>query len=380
MMSEAETIKLGFIGGGPNSLIGHMHQIAATMHDQYSLVGGIFGRELATSISHARALQISEDRVYGSLEALIDGEKRLPSYERMTAVAVLSPNSLHFEAAERLLDEGFHVICEKPITTNLSDALALQKLVKKTGKIFCVTHTYTGYPMVRQMRELIARGLLGEIRHVDAHYLQGWIAPIIKSEKMTSETWRLDPNVVGSSCCFGDIGVHAFNLVEYTTGISIEQLLAELHTGTDSNSLDVDGTALFRGSSGVRGIIRASQIAVGEENNLAISVYGDKGALKWEQENHGELIYLPEGAPRQVYRPGNAYLESLSADSTKLPPGHPEGLFDAMANIYSGAANAMKSGEIRSGSFPTIDDGVRGVRFITASLESNRQGQKWVNL
>ena len=380
MMSEAEKIKLGFIGGGPNSLIGQMHQIAAAMHDQYDLVGGIFGREFSTSISHARSIQISEDRVYSSLDALVEGEKCLPPSERMAVVAVLSPNSLHFEAAERLLVEGFHVICEKPMTTNLSDALALQKLVRKTGRIFCVTHTYTGYPMVRQMRELIAQGLLGEIRHVDARYLQGWIAPVLKSNEMSTATWRLDPNIVGDSCCFGDIGVHAFNLVEYTTGISIEQLLADLHTGTESNSLDVDGTALFRSASGVRGVIRASQIAAGEENNLAICVYGDKGALKWEQENPGELLHLPEGAPRQLYRPGNVYLGSLAADSTKLPPGHPEGLFDAMANIYSGAANAVKTGKIRPGSFPTIDDGVRGVRFIRASLESNRHGQKWVNL
>ena len=311
MILEAEKIKLGFIGGGPNSLIGQMHQIAAAMHDQYDLVGGIFGREFSTSISHARNIKISEDRVYSSLDALVEGEKCLPPSERMAVVAVLSPNSLHFEAAERLLVEGFHVICEKPMTTNLSDALALQKLVRETGRIFCVTHTYTGYPMVRQMRELIAQGLLGEIRHVDARYLQGWIAPVLKSTEMSAETWRLDPNIVGDSCCFGDIGVHAFNLVEYTTGISIEQLLADLHTGTESNSLDVDGTALFRSSSGVRGVIRASQIAAGEENNLAICVYGDKGALKWEQETQVSYFICQKELLASCIGPATCILEVL---------------------------------------------------------------------
>ena len=210
MILEAEKIKLGFIGGGPNSLIGQMHQIAAAMHDQYDLVGGIFGREFSTSISHARNIKISEDRVYSSLDALVEGEKYLPPSERMAVVAVLSPNSLHFEAAERLLVEGFHVICEKPMTTNLSDALALQKLVRETGRIFCVTHTYTGYPMVRQMRELIAQGLLGEIRHVDARYLQGWIAPILRSTEMSAATWRLD----GGVCPGSSFAISQFSILE----------------------------------------------------------------------------------------------------------------------------------------------------------------------
>jgi predicted dehydrogenase len=350
------------------------------MLDQFELVGGVFGRDFDAGIAHAKKLQLAQERVYASVEALIDGESRLPVSERMTAVAVLTPNSSHFEIARSLLVAGFHVICEKPMTTTLSDAQALEALVRDTGQVFCVTHTYTGYPMVRQMRELIAQGLIGEIQHVDARYLQGWIAPVLKDAQKRDQTWRLDPQISGSSCCFGDIGIHAFNLVEYTTGLQIEQLLADLHARVVSNHLDIDGTALFRATSGARGVIRASQIATGEENNLTISVYGDRGALKWAQESPAELIHLPEDQPQQIYRAGNPYLQGLASASSKLPPGHPEGLYLAMANIYAGVAEAMKRGGAVGGSFPTINDGLRGVRFVMASLESNDQGQKWVYL
>ena len=379
-MEQGAKIKLGFVGGGPNSFIGHMHQAAASMHDQFELVGGVFGRDFDSGIAHARKLQLAQDRVYGSVESLIDGESRLPTSERMTAVAVLTPNSSHFEIARSLLMAGFHVICEKPMTTNLPDALSLEALVHETGQVFCVTHTYTGYPMVRQMRELIAQGLIGEIQHVEAKYLQGWIAPILKDAQKRDQTWRLNPETSGSSCCFGDIGIHAFNLVEYTTGLQIDQLLADLHARDESNQLDVDGTALFRTTSGARGLIRASQIATGEENNLTISVYGDRGALKWAQENPAELIHLPDDQPQQIYKAGNPYLEALASASSMLPPGHPEGLYLAMANIYAGAAAAMKGDGATGGGFPTIHDGVRGVRFVMASLESSNQGQKWVRL
>ena len=379
-MEQGAKIKLGFVGGGPNSFIGHMHQVAASMHDQFELVGGVFGRDFDSGIAHARKLQLAQDRVYGSVESLIDGESRLPTSERMTAVAVLTPNSSHFEIAKSLLMAGFHVICEKPMTTNLPDALSLEALVHETGPVFCVTHTYTGYPMVRQMRELIAQGLIGEIQHVEAKYLQGWIAPVLKDAQKRDQTWRLNPETSGSSCCFGDIGIHAFNLVEYTTGLQIDQLLADLHARDESNQLDVDGTALFRTTSGARGLIRASQIATGEENNLTISVYGDRGALKWAQENPAELIHLPEDRPQQIYKAGNSYLEGLASASSILPPGHPEGLYLAMANIYAGAAAAMKGDGAIGGGFPTINDGVRGVRFVMASLESSNQGQKWVHL
>jgi predicted dehydrogenase len=379
-MEKFAQIKLGFLGGGANSLIGQMHRIAALMHERYQLVGGVFSSNFDCSLAHAMSLDIPQNRVYDTVDSLISGEMRLSASERMAVVAVLTPNALHFDAVKKLLSTGFHVICEKPMTTTVEDALTLQSLVEQTGKVFCVTHTYTGYPMVRQMRELIARGLIGDIQRIDAQYLQGWLNPIVKDDQKRANTWRLDPAVSGSSWCFGDIGIHAFNLVEFVSGLSVKSVLADLHSGERSNHLDVDGTALLRIGTDVRGSIRASQIATGEENNLSISIYGNRGGLKWEQENPNRLVHLPEEEPSQIYTPGNMYLGALARSSTKLPAGHPEGLFDAMANIYSGVASAIHGDATSPGSFPTIEDGVRGVRFVAASVASNLRGQQWVDL
>jgi len=289
----------------------------------------------------------------------------------------LTPNFLHFSMSKKLVTAGFHVICEKPMTITAAEALEMEALVEKNKTIFCLTHTYTGYPMVRQMKDMIAAGEIGEIQKVDAQYYQGWINPFIHEKEKRSQVWRLDPEKSGQSCCMGDIGVHAFNLIEFTTGKNVAKVLADLDTMYADNPLDIDGTSLIRFDDGVKGVIRASQIATSEENNLTIAIYGRKGGLKWEQENPTCLTHLIEGEPRRILKPGNSYNSEFALDSTKIAPGHPEGLFDAMGNIYKGTARAILGNSVYDGSYPTVKDGVRGMKFIEAVLASASNGQTW---
>lgn len=373
-------IKLGLIGGGPNSFIGPVHRIAAYMNEDYRLVGGVFDVDRDKSVAFAQKLELDPARTYGDLDDFINGEMKLPANQRIEVVSILTPNFLHYPMAVKLIEAGFHIICEKPVTITAQEAEDLERRVKQKGVVFCLTHTYTGYPMVRQMKAMIAAGAVGKIQKVDAQYYQGWINPFIHDKAKRAQVWRLDPAKSGQSCCFGDIGVHAFNLIEYTTDLVVEKVLSDIDTLYADNPLDVDGTALIRTRNGVKGVIRASQIATGEENNIVVSVYGDKGGLRWAQENPTYLTYMKEGEPAQTLKPGNAYNLPLSLESTKIAPGHPEGIFDAMGNIYKGTAQAIRGQEVRPGAFPGIQDGVRGMKFIEAVLESSRNGQTWVTI
>lgn len=372
-------IRLGFIGGGARSMIGKAHQRAAQMSGQFVLTGGVFSSEYSESSRFAKAEGLDLDYIYPDVPQFISGELAKPESQRIEAVSVLTPNALHFDAVSELLKAGFHVVCEKPITTTLEEAKSLGQLMINRDQVFAVAHTYTGYPMVRQLRRMIEAGAIGQIQKIDAQYYQGWINEVLHDEETRQSTWRLQPAVAGASCCFGDIGVHAFNLVEYTTGLRITQVLADTDNLHPNNELDVDGTALFKTECGVRGLIRASQIASGEENNLAIAVYGRQGALKWSHENPNELIFLPSNAPKQTLKPGHPYLADLAAASSTLPPGHPEGLFDALGNIYFAVAQKISGGECDQAAFPGIEDGVRGMAFIDAVLRSNAQ-TKWMEL
>ena len=373
-------IKLGLIGGGFNSFIGVVHRIASYMTEDYNLVGGVFDVDFEQGKKFAEHLELDSSRAYADINSLIEGEKKLPEGERMEAVCILTPNFLHYPMAKQLVEAGFHVICEKPMTITAAEAVELDGLVKKHGVVFSLTHTYTGYPMAREMRSLIAQGVIGKVQKVDAQYYQGWINPIIHDKSQRKSVWRLDPEKTGQSSCYGDIGVHAFNMVEYATGIEVESVLADLDTLYDDNPLDVDGTTLIRLKGGVKGVIRASQIATGEENNIQIAVYGDKGGLKWEQEDPTYLTLFQEGKPVQILKPGHPYNTEFAAESTKIAPGHPEGLFDAMGNIYKGTANAIRKKPFKEGAFPTVHDGVRGMKFIEGVLESSRKGQVWVTI
>jgi predicted dehydrogenase len=282
--------------------------------------------------------------------------------------------------AKKLLAAGFHVICEKPMTMTYAEALELQEIQQKSGALFALTHTYTGYPMVRQMKQMIAEGVIGELQKVDAQYYQGWINPIIHDPEQRKSTWRLQPEKSGISCCIGDIGVHAYQMLEYVTGQEINQVLADLNYLYEDNQMDIDGTILLRFTQNTKGVLRASQIATGEENNFTLAVYGKKAGLKWEQENPNYLYLLEDGHPIRILKPGHAYNSDLSLDGTKLPPGHPEGIFDAMGNIYNGMAKALRGLPYDAAEFPTIVDGVRGMRFIEQTVASHQQGNVWISL
>lgn len=376
----SKKIKWAVLGGGGDSLIGILHRVAASMFDAYQLVGGVFNTDKKISVEFAEEIGIPTDRIYSDLKELISEELKRPKTDRIQVVSVLTPNFLHYPMAKQLLEAGFHVICEKPMTMTYEEAVELETIQKKNKNLFALTHTYTGYPMVRQMKKMIAEGAIGEVQKVDAQYYQGWINPIIHDKKLRSTTWRLDPKKSGISCCMGDIGVHAYQMLEYVTGIDIKSVLADLNHLYDDNQMDIDGTVLLRLNKHIKGVLRASQIATGEENNFTVAVYGKKAGLKWEQENPNYLYLLEDGKPVQVLKPGNVYNSALSLEGTKLPPGHPEGIFDAMGNIYKGMAKAIRGQAYDPAEFPSIKDGVRGMHFIEVAVASHKDGNIWKEL
>ena len=372
-------IRLGILGGGGNSLVGILHRIAAKMHDKYDIVGGVFSRDWDSNVEFSNLIGISSKRVYADYEIMIEKELKLPKEQRMQAVSILTPNFLHFSMAKSLLENGFHVICEKPLTTTYAEAKELRSLVQKSGLIFAVTYTYTGYPTIRKIREMISQGAIGEVQKIDAQYYQGWINPIIHQGETRIDTWRLDSKKSGISCCIGDIGTHAFDMLEYLTQLKIDKVLADLNYLYDDNKMDIDGSILIRCTNGVKGIIRASQIATGENNNFAVMIYGKKGGLKWEQENPRVLYYMQEGKEVQIIESDNINTDLLS-DEAVLPPGHPDEIFDAMANIYNGAAKAINNEAYENSEFPTIIDGARGMNFIESVVESHEKGNVWITI
>jgi predicted dehydrogenase len=373
-------IRLGILGGGGDSLIGVLHRVASHMFDRYEITGGVFNPDFKENIKFAKHIGVNTDRVYIDFDTFIEEEIKKPVEDRIEVVSVLTPNFLHFPMAKKLLENGFHVICEKPLTTSYEEAKELEALQKKNNAIFAVTYTYTGYPMVRHMKHMIAAGELGEIQKIDVQYYQGWINPVIHDPEIRKTVWRLDPKKAGISSCMGDIGTHAFQMTEYLTGMEVGSLLSDLNMLYENNSLDLDGTVLIRFSETVKGVIRASQIATGEENGLTVAVYGKKGAYKWEQENPNILYHMTDDQPKRIIKPGHAYVSDIAADGTKLPGGHPEGIFDAMGNIYKGVAKALRDEAAFEGEYPTMNDGVRGMLFIEKVVESHKKGNVWLSL
>jgi len=373
-------IRLGILGGGGDSLIGVLHRVASAMYDKYQVVGGVFNPIWEENIGFAEKIGLPTNRIYIDFDTLIAEELKLPVNERMQVVSILTPNFLHFPMAKKLLENGFNVICEKPMTTTYEEAKILNETLKMAKTVFAVTYTYTGYPMIRQMRQMIKEGALGKIQKVDAQYYQGWINPIIHDKEKRSSTWRLNPEKSGISCCVGDIGTHAFDMLEYVSGVKIESVLADLNYLYEDNKMDIDGTILLRCSNNAKGVICTSQIATGEENSFIVKIYGEKAGLKWEQENPNYLYLMEDGKPLRVLKPGHSYNSKLSLDGTKLPPGHPEGIFDSMGNIYKGVAKAINKEPYDHGEYPTIIDGVRGMNFIEKAVESHLKGNVWVNI
>ncbi|MCU0461483.1 MAG: Gfo/Idh/MocA family oxidoreductase [Bacteroidales bacterium] len=371
-------IRMGMIGGGIGAFIGDAHRRASRICNDYVLVGGVFDADYKKSREFAVNEGIPLDRCYKNVDALIKAELALPAAERMEVVSIVTPNALHYGFAKKLLIAGFHIVCEKPMTMTVREAEDLEKLVAKTKKTFALTHTYTGYPMVRQMRDLIKKGVLGTIQRIDAQYYQGWINSIIcgTGSRITG-VWRLDPKHAGVSSCMGDIGVHASNLIEYTTGLEVKEVLSDLNSVKEGIKLDLDGTVLIRFSKKLKGVIRASQVCGGLENDITISVYGSKGSLRWGQENPNYLYFFSDSEPTRVYKPAHGYNEKIAEEGHTMPAGHPEGIYEALANIYKGAAKSIRKQKFNPCEFPTVHDGVRGMKFIHAVVNSNSQGNVW---
>ncbi len=374
-------LRLGMIGGGIGAFIGDAHRRASRICNDYELVGGVFDIDYERSKQFARQEGIDLSRCYDSVDSLIKAELDLPSEKQMQVIAIVTPNALHYPFAKKCLDNNFHVVCEKPMTLTVEEALDLEKIVTEKKLTFSLTHTYTGYPMVRQMRELIAQGVLGTIQRIDAQYYQGWINSIIHgTDSRITGIWRLEPKDAGVSSCMGDIGVHAFNLIEYTTGLEIQQVLADLSPVKEGIKMDLDGTVLLRFKDGLKGVIRSTQVAAGEENNLTIAVYGSGASLKWGQENPNYLYMLSDSEPTKVFKPAHAYNSETAEAAHTMPAGHPEGIYEALANIYKGTAKSIRGESFNPGEFPTVHEGVRGMKFIHSVVNSNKNGNIWMKI
>jgi predicted dehydrogenase len=376
-------LRYGMIGGGRGAFIGAVHRIAAQLDGQAELVAGAFSSDPQRSRDSAADLFVAAERAYGSYQDMAVAEAALPSSERLDFVVIVTPNDQHFPAATLFLEHGFNVVCDKPVTLTLAEARALRETVARTGKVFVLTHNYTGNAMVKQARALVRGGALGTLRKVVVEYSQGWLARDIESSGHKQASWRTDPARSGAAGCLGDIGVHAENLARYVTGLRITELCAELTTFVPGRRLEDDGNLLLRFEGGARGVLHSSQIAVGEENNLILRVYGSEASLEWHQEHPNELIVKYPDRPREILRRGNAYVGEAAQGATRIPAGHPEGYLEAFANLYREAFRAIAAevaGEPPPDhpDFPGIDDGVAGMAFIEAAVASARQGAAWV--
>lgn len=378
-------IRMGMVGGGKDAFIGAVHRMAALLDGEIELVCGAFSSNPDKSKESGDALYLQEERVYGSFQEMIAKEKELPVGERMDFVTIVTPNFMHYEPAKLALENGFHVVCDKPVAFSMQEAKDLEQLVEKSGLIFCLTHNYTGYPMVKEAKKLIQNGTLGKIRKVVAAYPQGWLSTDLESTKNKQADWRTDPSKAGASGCMGDIGTHAENLAEYITGLKITEVCSDLTTFVPGRKLDDDGSVLVKFEGGAKGIIYASQISAGEENNLSINVYGEKGGIEWRQEEPNTLFVKYQDKPKEVWRPGvdKQYLSDETMRAVRIPGGHPEGFLEAFGNLYKEVARAIRAYAEKESynqdefDFPTIQDGVRGMAFIEAIIASNQSDQKW---
>ena len=379
-MSGRRKLRYGMVGGGQNAFIGAVHRMAANLDGQIELVAGAFSADAGNSKLTGEQLFLKPKRVYASYAEMARGEAALPAHERIDFVSIVTPNFLHAPVATTFLKAGFHVVCDKPMTLTVKEAKALRETVRKSGKVFALTHNYTGYPMVKEARELVRRGQLGKILKVVAEYPQGWLLDKIEADGQKQAAWRADPKKAGASCCVGDIGTHAENLGRYITGLHIDELCAEFTSFIPGRKLEDDANMLIRYQGGAKGVLHCSQISCGEENNLNIRVYGTKGALAWQQEHPNELKFTPKGEAARILRRGNGYVSEAAKKFTRLPFGHPEAFIEAFANIYLEAVAAIRAnvaGKRGTFDFPTVDDGVEGMTFIETAVKSAASNGKW---
>jgi len=376
-------LRMGMIGGGKDAFIGAVHRIAANIDGQIELCCGALSVNPEVAKESGKILFLDEDRAYTSYQELFEKESLLPADQRIDFVTIVTPNFAHFEPAMMALENGFNVVIEKPITLSLEEAKLLQQKVEETGLTLCLTHTYSGYPMVKQARQMVKDGMLGAIRKIMVEYPQGWLSTLTEREGNAGAAWRTDPKKSGKSGSMGDIGTHAAQLAEYISGLKISKMCADLNIVVEGRGLDDDGNVLLKFDNGANGVLIASQIAAGEENALKIKVYGEKGGLEWHQMEPNTLLMKWLDQPAQVYRAGQAYLSDVAKHNTRVPGGHPEGYLEAFANIYRNFAatvSAKLNGEQPTEfelDFPNVADGVRGMAFIENVVASSQSDQKW---
>ncbi|QDV68766.1 putative oxidoreductase YdgJ [Rosistilla carotiformis] len=381
-------LRMGMVGGGQGSFIGRVHSIAACLDNRAVVTAGALSSNPERSKASAPDYAISEDRAYGSYEDMLDAESKLPDDQRIDFVSITTPNHTHFEVALAAVEAGFNVVCDKPMTFDLAQAETLAKAVEQSDVIFALSHNYTGYPLVRQAREMIASGELGEIQAIRSNYIQGWLRTRLEDSDQKQAAWRTDPTKSGAAGCFGDIATHAYNLGRYMTGLLPDQISCHLKTFEPGRKLDDYGTAVIRYQNGALGTVTASQISHGRENDVSIEIDGTKGALQWRQENPNEMIVRANGQPHKIYTrdPNAPHTTPGAAAACRLPSGHPEGFFEAFANVYASAFDAMvaraEGGPIERVNtiYPNVNDGVEGMYFIQQCVESSKQDAAWLPL
>ncbi|MBX3440713.1 MAG: Gfo/Idh/MocA family oxidoreductase [Planctomycetaceae bacterium] len=381
-------LRMALVGGGQGAFIGRVHATAAVMDNRAALVAGALSSDPKKAKASAPSYDIPDDRAYGSYRELVDGEAALPADKRIDFVSIATPNHTHFEVAKAALEKGFNVVCDKPMTFDYAQALELQKLVEKSGVVFAVSHNYTGNPLVRQARQMILSGELGEINAIRSNYIQGWLRTRLETEGQKQSAWRTDPSKSGAAGSFGDIGTHAYNLARYMTGLLPERVSCHLKIFEQGRKLDDYGHAVIQFENGALGTVTASQISHGRENDLFIEIDGTKGALQWRQENPNYMTFRQNGKPHQIYfrDPNAPFANAAHASSCRIPAGHPEGYLEAFANVYRSAFDAMaqraagEKFETRDTVFPNVYDGVEGMYFIQQCVASSGQNGEWLPL
>jgi predicted dehydrogenase len=380
-VTSTSKIRLGMVGGGQGAFIGAVHRIAARIDGEYELVAGALSSDPVRAAASAKELGIDASRSYASFAEMAKAEAKRP--DGIEVVAIVTPNHVHFSAAKAFLEAGIHVICDKPLTSTLPDAKKLAAIAKKSGKLFVLTHNYTGYPMVRQAREMVQKGMLGKLRLVHAEYPQDWLTEPIERTGQKQAAWRTDPAKSGAGGATGDIGTHAYNLGCFISGLELDCLSADLDSFVDGRQLDDNGHIMLRYKGGAKGMIWCSQVAPGHENGLKVRVYGTKGGLEWVQADPNYLWYTPFGQPKQLITRGGAGSGPAAARVTRIPSGHPEGYLEGFANIYTEAAKAIRAVRKKGGKvpkdvvYPTVEDGVAGVAFVEACVKSSKKNGAW---
>jgi len=371
----------GLVGGGPGSFIGPVHKMAATMDGQAEFVGGCLDVDPDKSVEAGKVYYMDPKRVYKTWQEMVEKEAALGDDERIDFVTIVTPNSTHFDIAKAFAEAGFNIMCEKPMTMDLASAKELAEIVKKAGKAFCLNHNYTGYPMVKQAKHMLAEGALGKINKIIVEYPQGWLSCYLRGEEGAIRPWRMDPALAGASCCMGDIGTHAENLARYITGLEIDEICADLSAFIPGNKLDDDGNCLVHWQDGVKGILTASQISSGEENGLSIRIYGTEMGMQWFQEDPNYLhLKDPSGFRKRLSRGNPDILCDAANKGSRLPFGHPDGFIEAVANNYLAFLDEVRAGKPTGADHPTVDDGVVGMAFIETVVESSKAGATWVKM